>query len=109
YRQLFGYDWVDSNVPEDLWEGIIHPDDRVRVLEKLSATIREGVLSKWEDEYRLRKSNGEYAHVHDRGYIMYSSEHRPVRMIGAIQDITLRKRAEEIVLKELAIQQRLKQ
>jgi two-component system sensor histidine kinase UhpB len=109
YKQLFGYNWVDADAPQDLWESIIHPDDRVRVLEKLSAIIHEGALSKWEDEYRLRKSNGEYAQVHDRGYIMYSAEGRPVRMIGAIQDITLRKRAEEIVLKELAIQQRLKQ
>jgi len=109
YRQLFGYDWVDSDIPQDHWESILHPDDRARVLEKQAAAIREGVVSKWEDEYRLRKRNGEYAHVHDRGYIMYSAEHRPVRMIGAIQDITLRKRAEEIVLKELAIQQRLKQ
>src|SRR5579859_4288135 len=109
YRQLFGYDWVDTDAPEDLWESIIHPEDKVRVMEKLWAIIREGVQSVWEDEYRLRKSNGEYAHVHDRGYILYSSDHRPVRMIGAIQDISLRKRAEEIVLKELAMQQRLKQ
>lgn len=109
YKQLFGYDWVDADIPQDHWESIIHPEDRARVMAKQSAIIREGVLNKWEDEYRLRKSNGEYAQVHDRGYIMYSAEHRPVRMIGAIQDITLRKRAEEIVLKELAIQQRLKQ
>ncbi|HVU97059.1 MAG TPA: PAS domain-containing protein [Puia sp.] len=109
YKQLFGYDWVDSDIPQDHWESILHPDDRARVLEKQAAAIREGVAIKWEDEYRLRKRSGEYAHVHDRGYIMYSAEHRPVRMIGAIQDITLRKRAEEIVLKELAIQQRLKQ
>ena len=109
YKQLFGYDWVDAHATEDFRASNIHPDDRARVLEKLSATIREGAVSKWEDEYRLRKSNGEYAHVHDRGYILYSAEHSPVRMIGAIQDITLRKKAEEIVLKELAMQQRLKQ
>jgi PAS domain S-box-containing protein len=68
------------------------------VLGKLSALIREGSASKWEDEYRLKKSNGEYAYVHDRGYIIYSAEGRPIRMIGAIQDITARKRSEEIIL-----------
>ncbi|HWB92507.1 MAG TPA: PAS domain S-box protein [Puia sp.] len=98
YKQLFGYDVVNAYPPEDLWESIIHPQDKERVLNKLSAIIREGSASKWEDEYRLKKSNGEYAYVHDRGYIIYSADQRPIRMIGAIQDITVRKRSEEIVL-----------
>lgn len=98
YKQLFGYDVVNAYPPQDLWESIIHPQDRERVLAKLSAVILEGSASKWEDEYRLKKSNGEYAYVHDRGYIIYSADQRPIRMIGAIQDITARKRSEEIIL-----------
>src|SRR5579872_3726267 len=98
YKQLFGHNIVNAYSPEHLWETIIHPADKLRVLAKLSAVIHEGVASKWEDEYRLKKSNGEYAHVHDRGYIIYSADHRPIRMIGAIQDITNRKRSEEITL-----------
>jgi two-component system sensor histidine kinase UhpB len=105
YKQLFGYDIVDAYPPGGLWESIIHPQDRERVLRKLTATIGEGAASKWEDEYRLKKSDGEYAYVHDRGYIIYSADQRPIRMIGAIQDITPRKHSE----KELALQQRLKQ
>jgi PAS domain S-box-containing protein len=98
YKQLFGYDIVNAYPPGNFWESIIHPQDRERVMEKLSAVIREGAASKWEDEYRLKKSDGEYAYVHDRGYIIYSAEHRPIRMIGAIQDITVRKRSEEAIL-----------
>jgi PAS domain S-box-containing protein len=98
YKQLFGYDVVNAYPPGDFWESIIHPQDRERVVGKLSALIREGAASKWEDEYRLKKSNGEYAYVHDRGYIIYSADQRPIRMIGAIQDITVRKRSEEIIL-----------
>ncbi|HVS94839.1 MAG TPA: response regulator [Puia sp.] len=105
YQQLFGYDIVNAYPPDGLWESIIHPQDKDRVLGKLSAIVREGVSSKWEDEYRLKKNNGEYAFVHDRGYIIYSTDGRPMRMIGAIQDITLRKRSEE----DLALQQRQKQ
>jgi PAS domain S-box-containing protein len=98
YKQLFGYDIVNAYPPGDLRESIIHPADRERVVRKLSAVIREGTASTWEDEYRLKKSSGEYAYVHDRGYIIYSAEHRPIRMIGAIQDITVRKRSEEAIL-----------
>jgi PAS domain S-box-containing protein len=98
FQQLFGHDRTGAGSPEELWEAVMHPDDRERVLSKLRRVIGEGVANKWEDEYRLRKAGGEYAHVHDRGYIIHSAERRPVRMIGAIQDITARKRSEEIVL-----------
>lgn len=97
YKQLFGYDIVDAVSPQDFWEGILHPDDKCRVLDRLRSIILEGKVTKWEDEYRLKKSNGEYAYVHDRGYIIYSSDNHPQRVIGAIQDITARKRSEEII------------
>ncbi|HEX9509233.1 MAG TPA: PAS domain S-box protein [Puia sp.] len=98
YKQLFGYDIVNAISPLDLWESILHPEDRRRVIDKLQGIIREAKVTKWEDEYRLKKKNGEYAHVHDRGYIIYSADRIPIRLIGAIQDITARKRSEEIVL-----------
>jgi PAS domain S-box-containing protein len=98
YQQLFGHDRTVAGSPEELWKEVMHPDDRERVLSRLRRVIGEGVANKWEDEYRLRKAGGEYAYVHDRGYIIHSAERRPVRMIGAIQDITARKRSEEIVL-----------
>jgi len=98
YKQLFGYDIVNANTPQDLWENILHPEDKVRVIEKLWGIIREGKLAKWEDEYRIRKSDGEFAYVHDRGQIIYSAERRPIRLIGAVQDITARKRSEETIL-----------
>src|SRR5450432_1537301 len=97
YKQLFGYDIVNAITPEDLWESCLHPDDKWRVIDKLQGAIREAKRTTWEDEYRLRKINGEYAHVHDRGSILYSPDRQPIRVIGAIQDITERKRSEEII------------
>ncbi len=86
---------MNAYPPEDLWESIIHPQDRDRVLGTLSAVIKEGLASKWEDEYRLKMSNGEYAYVHDREYIIYSADQRPYPDDqGRIQDITVRKRSD---------------
>ena len=96
FQQLFGHDMTGAVSPEALWQEVMHPDDLRRVVAKLDRVIGEGSASKWEDEYRLRKSGGEYSYVHDRGYIIHSAG--PVRMIGAIQDITARKRSEEIIL-----------
>ncbi|HEY6902522.1 MAG TPA: PAS domain-containing protein, partial [Puia sp.] len=98
YQQLFGYDIVDTHLPGDWWNSIIHPEDRERVLAKLWKIIREGGVNKWDDEYRLRRNDGEYAYVHDRGYLIFSADARPIRMIGAIQDITARKLSEEKIL-----------
>ena len=98
YQQLFGHDSTGAASPGELWEVVMHPDDLERVLSKLKRVIGAGTANKWEDEYRLRKAGGEYAYVHDRGYIIHSADQHPVRMIGAIQDITARKRSEEIIL-----------
>ena len=98
YQQLFGHGIAGAGSPAELWEAVMHPEDRERVMGKLRGVIGEGSANKWEDEYRLRKADGEYAYVHDRGYIIHSLDQRPVRLIGAIQDITARKRAEEIIL-----------
>jgi PAS domain S-box-containing protein len=98
YQQLYGYDMAGVGSPQEVWERVIHPEDKERVLLKLCRAIREGTSNKWEDEYRILKPGGEYAFVHDRGYIIQSADQRPVRMIGAIQDITVRKHSEEIIL-----------
>jgi len=98
YKQLFGYDIVDAYTPDGFLEEIIHPEDRDRVMTRRWKLIRDGGPGKWEDEYRVRRSDGEYAYVHNRGHLIFSADHRPVRMIGAIQDITERKRSEATIL-----------
>ena len=44
--------------------------------------------------FRLRHKNGDYRWVHSRGMAFYD-ENGPIRVLGAITDITDRKRAEE--------------
>src|SRR5262249_33868588 len=49
----------------------------------------------WCDEYQFGRFDGTYATVRDRGHIVYDDTGRPVRIIGAMTDITARKQAEE--------------
>ncbi len=95
YKKLFGYDVTDDSIPVSVWQNSIHPDDRPGVLKKLKQFIQEKEKDKWEDEYRLIKTDGTIAYVYDRGYIIHDVNARPIRMIGSRQDITERKRAEE--------------
>lgn len=90
---LFGYP-SDRGKTSEWWEGRVHPDDRGRVLSGLRAAL-EGPDELWEEGYRFRRADGSYAHVLDRGIVVRDPAGEPVRMVGAIADVTERKRHEE--------------
>jgi two-component system sensor kinase FixL len=75
------------------WEEAIHPDDRQRVLRSIYAAV-EGDKSRWSSAYRLRKADGEYAYVYDRGFVIRDDAGNAVRAVGAVVDLTERRRAE---------------
>ena len=87
HRRVFGYPIENALIPQSFWEGLIHPDDKTRVLSRLNKIIAEKSTCTWEDEYRFKKADGGYAWVHDRGHIVYESNEAH-RMIGATLDIT---------------------
>ncbi|HEY0073371.1 MAG TPA: PAS domain-containing protein, partial [Abditibacteriaceae bacterium] len=93
-ESLFGHRKAEFEPTIDYWESKIHPDDRQRVSNSLSAVIDEGEQL-WTQEYRFQRGDGSYATVYDRGFIIRDAESKPVRMVGSIQDITARKEAEE--------------
>ncbi|MBA9070236.1 PAS domain S-box-containing protein [Methylobacterium sp. RAS18] len=77
----------------DWWIAHIHPDDRARIDASIHAVI-DGTGSAWSDEYRILRSDGSYAAILDRGHVIRDAAGRAMRMIGAMLDITERKRAE---------------
>ncbi len=95
----FGYGEKTRNGQGDLWETNIHPDDRERVVgsvEQFTNATGHNILN-WEQEYRFKKANGEYAHVLDKGFLIKNEVGLSLRMVGAMQDITKRKESEEEV------------
>jgi diguanylate cyclase (GGDEF)-like protein/PAS domain S-box-containing protein len=93
FRAVFGYDAADVGAYLDTWTSRIHPDDAARVRQDIRGAIERGERV-WTAEYRFRRKDGSYATVLDRGMPLRDSAGRPVRMIGAMVDITGRKRAE---------------
>ncbi|MFN3412693.1 MAG: PAS domain-containing protein, partial [Thermoanaerobaculum sp.] len=83
------------------WEERIHPEDRDRVLLLLNRTLTTG--EPFEAEYRYLRADGTYAHVLDRGAVERDAEGKPVRMVGAMVDITAPKTLEA----QLRLAQRL--
>lgn len=69
------------------WMDLIHPDDRTNTV----ACVEH---SRFIDEpfgvrYRMRRRDGAYVWVHDRGIFVRGARGRPVRMLGTISDVTL--------------------
>ena len=94
HKRVFGYQIENALIPQSFWENHLHPDDKVRILNRLHRILEEGSDSTWEDEYRFQRADGSYAFVHDRAHIIYDADKVACRMIGATQDITVRKSAE---------------
>ncbi len=86
FKRLFG---APDRRDYEGWAGRIHPDDAVPVREGVQAAIDSGASS-WSGQYRLRRGDGAYAQVVDQAYIARDGTGRPVRLIGALHDITER-------------------
>ena len=94
---LIGYNNEDAK-GLSWWLRRIHPEDRNRVTDKIKDATDKGQHS-WEDEYRFKCLDGEYKHIHDRGYVVYENG-LPVKMIGSLQDITELKQLENQLIEE---------
>jgi signal transduction histidine kinase len=75
------------------WE-LIHPDDRLRVQEALKKHFENG--SSFSEEYRISDGKGASMVVVDRATAIRDKNGKPVRLIGAVSDITERKHAEQM-------------
>ncbi|WP_223739741.1 PAS domain-containing protein [Corallococcus sp. AS-1-12] len=75
------------------WTASLHPDEREQVMRELQRAI-DSHEGHWEAEYRIRRGDGTWAFVEDRGRVVKDLQGRPVRMVGAMQDVTDRHEAE---------------
>lgn len=90
---LLGYKPSSENENNGFWETIIHPEDFPKVDVNLHKFLKSGDTF-WKQEFRLKKSNGEFCYVLDKGFAIRDEDGKVVRMIGATQDITAQKQAE---------------
>ena len=90
---LFGYP-PRQGTTGAWWEERLHPEDKERVIGGLDELLG-GDGEVWEQEYRFRRADGTYAEVVDRGYLVRGRNGEPVRMVGAMKDVTYNRRVEE--------------
>jgi PAS domain S-box-containing protein len=94
YYRLFGFD-PEHTIPSlEAWLSKTHPDEKDAVLADFLGAVERGDDT-WACEYRYLRADETYGAVLDRAYVMRNAEGRAVRILGAMSDITGRKRAEE--------------
>ncbi len=91
----FGHRIEDNRTDKRWWIARMHPEDRARVVER-STAIMEGreTVDRWNNEYRFARADGAYANVLDCGHLVRDANGMPVRAIGAMLDLTEKRRAE---------------
>ena len=87
------------------WIDAIHPGDRESVLTRINTLFATDADS-WTSEYRFRRYDGTYAHVVERAYLVRNEAGLPIRLVGAMTDMTARKHAEN-ELARISAQNRL--
>lgn len=95
WKELRGYAAHEEiEDPMALWSNGIHPDDRDRVIRAFH-TYLERKSAIFSEEYRIRRKDGTYVWVLDRGQALWDAEGRPLRIAGSETDITYLKKTEE--------------
>lgn len=93
-QTLFGYLITQADSDATWWHENIHPDDRRRIIGDIQAVINSG-QQVWSNEYRFRRADNSYAYIFERAFVVRDQTGKPVRVIGAMMDISERKRVQE--------------
>jgi PAS domain S-box-containing protein len=79
----------------EAFKRLLHPEDSDHVLAAVDRAIADRSL--YQSEFRIVRPGGETRWLSNFGRAEYDENGKPLRLIGTVQDITERKRAEEAV------------
>jgi len=92
FFELAGLSAATLLLSRDEWMTTIHPEDLETVMHDLNAAI--STAGPLRSEYRCLLMNQETRWLACRGQILRNDDHAPVSAVGAVEDITERKRLE---------------
>ncbi|MDN3689252.1 ATP-binding protein [Cyclobacterium jeungdonense] len=87
YQTLFGHPYQQEEMDGSSWSDYIHPDDYAGVTGSIERII-DSRKKTWTQAYRFRKADGSYLRVEDKGLVVRDPEGKPLRMVGAMRDIS---------------------
>ena len=96
--EMLGYEPENFTHYKD-FTALVHPKDLKRIMNAMKGHL-DGTLAKYEAEYRILTSSGEYIWFFDYGSVVKRDpDGKPLIVTGFVYNITEKKQAEEILLK----------
>jgi len=78
---------------------LVHPDDKERVFQAIQEAIKNG--TRYREEFRaVDAETGDTRWLSTSGIVHYDSDGRPLRMLGATTDVTMRRRGERLLAEQ---------
>jgi PAS domain S-box-containing protein len=93
---------AESQSDHARWAERVHPDDLATAEAAARSALSSGARS-WEHEYRFRRGDGSWAQMLERAFIVRDAGGRPVRAVGAMQDISTRRETQAAATRLAAI------
>ena len=101
YYEMLDYHPGEIAATQKVFEGLLHPEDKERVLRKIKECIK-GKTERYSEEVRLKTKSGQWKWVLGRGSVVSrDSNGKSLRFVGTHTDISRRKEVEK-KLEELA-------
>ena len=91
--EMLGYAVDELPADATLWQRLIHPDDRPRVMAVAAQALKDG-HSHYEVEVRFVHKDGHHVPVLGRVYMLRDAQGKAVRVSGVNTDLTERRRFE---------------
>ncbi len=90
---MLGYEIEEWLQEQNIWQSVLHPDDREWVLKQTGEAMNSGNETNYE--YRIIAKDGTVFWVHDRGHFYHSKDGQKIFWQGLMTDITDRKIAQQ--------------
>ena len=97
---MFGYEKTKVDNVVNWWKEKIYPDDFLLIAEMIKEVF-DKKLSMAKMEYRFYCADNTFKYIYDRAYVIYDENEKPIRMIGAMQNITYEKQEENRIAKAI--------
>lgn len=93
-HSMFGYSKQEVEKVGNWWRKKIHTDDYPQVMQKIEDALSQK-KDRFQMEYRFQCADDSYKYIYDRAFIVSGADGQPVRIIGAMQDVTRQKKEEQ--------------
>jgi len=94
-NEILGYGEDEMPMGATSFFDQVHPEDRLHLIENTARDSADKTVQSFEHEIRVRCKDGSYRWVATNGRFLRDTAGKPIRVVGAIRDITKRRQAEE--------------